>query len=68
MFTKLFRADNVKEKISEGTGLGMYLVKSIIDEVGGEITFKSEKNKGTKFNVKLPLLGMKKKEGTKELS
>jgi len=68
MFTKLFRADNVREKISEGTGLGMYLVKSIIDEVEGKISFKSEKNKGTEFIIKLPLSGMKKKEGTKELS
>lgn len=68
MFTKLFRADNVKEKTSEGTGLGMYIVKSIIDEVGGTISFKSAKNQGTEFNIQIPISGMKKKEGTKELS
>ncbi len=68
MFTKLFRADNVREKISDGTGLGMYLVKSILDEVNGEINFISQINKGTEFIIKLPLDGMKKKEGTRELS
>jgi len=68
MFTKLFRADNVRGKISEGTGLGMYIVKSIVDQVEGKISFKSKENKGTKFIIKLPSSGMKKKEGSKELS
>jgi len=68
MFTKLFRADNVKGEVIEGTGLGLYIVKSIIDEVGGEISFVSAQNKGTTFRVKLPADGMKKKEEGKELS
>ncbi len=68
MFTKLFRADNVKGEVSEGTGLGMYIVKSIVDQVEGEITFSSIINKGTTFFVSLPIKGMKEKKGTKELS
>lgn len=68
MFTKLFRADNVREKDTEGTGLGMYIVKSIIDSVKGKISFVSKENKGTTFTVLIPVGGMKKREGSKELN
>jgi PAS domain S-box-containing protein len=67
IFEKLFRAENVREKDTEGTGLGLYIIKSIIDHAGGKITFKSEENKGTTFNLEIPLSGMKKKEGTKKI-
>ena len=62
IFTKLFRADNVKDKDTDGTGLGLYIVKSIILNFGGTIRFESEENKGTTFYVTLPVNGMKKKE------
>lgn len=68
VFKKLFRADNVRERDTEGTGLGLYIVKSIVEHSGGKIWFKSEENKGTTFWVTLPLEGMKKKEGTKPLA
>jgi len=68
IFTKLFRADNVRATDTEGTGLGLYIVKAIIDHSGGKIWFSSEKNKGTAFNVKIPLKGMSKRDGVKELS
>lgn len=67
IFQKLFRAENVREKDTEGTGLGLYIVKSIIDHAEGKITFKSAENKGTTFNLEIPLSGMKKKEGAKKL-
>jgi len=67
IFTKLFRADNVKEKDTEGTGLGLYIVKSIVEHSGGSIHFDSEEEKGTTFYVTLPLSGMKKKEGARRL-
>lgn len=67
IFEKLFRADNVRQKDVEGTGLGLYIVKAIVDYVGGKIIFFSEENKGTTFEVLLPLAGMKKKEGIKKI-
>ena len=67
IFTKLFRADNIKEKDSEGTGLGLYIVKSIIDHSGGEIWFESAENEGTAFYATIPLTGMTKKEENREL-
>jgi signal transduction histidine kinase len=68
IFEKLFRADNARINTAEGTGLGLYLVKSILTQTGGKIWFESEENKGTKFFVTIPLSGMQKKEGTKGLS
>lgn len=67
IFTKLFRADNARESETEGTGLGLYIVKSIIDQSGGSVWFDSEENKGTTFYVTIPVTGMKKKEGSKKL-
>lgn len=68
IFSKLFRADNVRAMDTEGTGLGLYIVKSIIDHAGGSIRFESEEGKGTTFFVEFPAEGMKKRAGTKSLS
>lgn len=68
IFSKLFRADNVRKTDTEGTGLGLYIIKSIVENVGGKIWFESEEDKGTAFFVTIPISGMKKKEGAKSLS
>ena len=68
IFEKLFRADNVRQKDTEGTGLGMYIIKAIVDSAGGKIWFESEENQGTTFHVLLPLTGMAKKGGAKGLT
>jgi len=67
IFSKLFRADNAKSMDVEGNGLGLYIVKSIVENSGGTIYFESEENKGTTFFIALPLDGMKPKEGTRKL-
>lgn len=53
IFTKLFRADNIKEKEPSGTGLGLYLVKSLVDKLGGKIWFESKEGVGSTFHVNL---------------
>jgi len=53
IFTKLFRADNIKEKEPSGTGLGLYLLKNLVDKLGGKVWFESKEGAGTTFYVKL---------------
>lgn len=56
IFGKLFRADNVREKNKiEGTGLGLYMVKAIVEQFRGRVWFESEENVGTTFFVELPV-------------
>jgi len=52
LFTEFFRASNVKNVI--GTGLGLTIVKEIVDQHGGEIQVESEEGLGTTFVIHLP--------------
>lgn len=65
VFSKLFRADNIKESEPEGTGLGLYVVKSVADQSGGSVWFTSEENKGSAFYILFPITGMKVVESKK---
>lgn len=68
IFHKLFRADNIQKKAIEGTGLGLYIVKAIIEASDGQIHFESTENEGTTFRFTLPLAGVSKNTGKKLLS
>ncbi|HDR15587.1 MAG TPA: ATP-binding protein, partial [Desulfobacteraceae bacterium] len=54
LFTEFFRAENAKEAAEEGTGLGMVIVKEIVDNLRGTISVDSEVGKGTTFVCLLP--------------
>lgn len=66
IFSKLFRADNAKKIDPDGTGLGLYIVYTIVTNSGGTIQFTSD-DKGTTFIIRYPMTGMVKKVGTKQL-
>lgn len=51
VFQKFFRAKNVRKNDTDGNGLGLYITRTIVDRLGGEISFTSEENKGTTFTV-----------------
>lgn len=55
IFKRFFRAENAKSLDPEGSGLGLFIVKTIIERHGGEMSFESEEGKGTKFILTLPL-------------
>lgn len=54
LFTEFFRAENAREMVKNGTGLGLPIVKDIITQHGGTIKVTSELGKGTTFIITLP--------------
>jgi len=56
IFTRFFRAGNAQAKAS-GNGLGLYIVKTLLDKISGKVWFESEENKGTTFFVQIPIDG-----------
>lgn len=55
VFTKFFRGENVVRMDTEGTGLGLFISKNIIEAHQGKIWFKSKKGEGTTFSFSLPV-------------
>jgi two-component system phosphate regulon sensor histidine kinase PhoR len=57
LFTRFFRSANDEAHNIPGTGLGLAVVREIVENHGGEVTMASELGKGSVVTVKLPLAG-----------
>lgn len=55
IFEQFFRATNSVEAKNVGTGLGLFIVKTVVDGHDGKVWFESEEKKGSTFYISLPL-------------
>ncbi|MDD5751188.1 MAG: ATP-binding protein [Candidatus Peribacteraceae bacterium] len=63
VFTRLFRGTNVRKIDTTGSGLGLFISHTIVEQLGGRMRFKSREGKGTQFTIQLPLHIRKKRSG-----
>ena len=59
VFGKFFRATNALKRETEGSGLGNFIVKNIIEAHNGKIWFESEEGKGSTFYFTMPTINKK---------
>ena len=55
LFTKFYRASNAKKTRPDGTGVGLFLAKKVVDGHDGDVVFDSVEGKGSTFGFKLPI-------------
>ena len=55
VFKKFSRLENHLTSTTQGNGLGLYITKQLVENMGGQISFTSEFHKGTTFTILLPL-------------
>ncbi len=56
VFNRFIKVDLSLNRDGEGTGLGLYIVKSLVELHKGTIELKSEENKGSEFIIRLPVI------------
>lgn len=54
IFTRFYRASNAQRKETDGSGLGLFIAKRILQTCQGDIWFESKEGSGTTFHVRLP--------------
>lgn len=55
IFQKFYRGSGGRKSQPEGTGLGLFMTKKVVEQMKGSLRFKSKVNKGTEFYLTLPL-------------
>ena len=55
LFQEFYRAKNAKALDEAGTGLGLTIVRDLVDRYGGRVDVRSQEGEGTTFTVRLPL-------------
>jgi signal transduction histidine kinase len=55
LFEEFFRSESARQFVRHGTGMGLAIVKKLVDSYGGAIDVASEPGRGTTFTVRLPL-------------
>lgn len=55
LFSKFFRAENARRQRPDGTGIGLYLAKKVIDGHGGKVLFSTVEGEGSTFGFRLPI-------------
>jgi signal transduction histidine kinase len=56
VFNKMFRASNAQSQVPDGTGLGLYVIKTILEHAKGGVSFDTTEGKGSTFYASIPLI------------
>ena len=67
LFTKFYRASNARRQRPDGTGVGLFLAKKVIDAHDGKVLFESVEGKGSTFGFTLPLDELRVRSETDDL-
>jgi len=66
LFTKFYRAKNARQARPDGTGLGLFMAKKVINTQGGDILFESKEGKGSTFGFTFKKSALSVEEKKKE--
>ncbi len=68
IFDKFYRSEDYRTRETEGTGLGLYIVRKLTARLGGEVWLESELNKGTTFYLRVPQYSSRREDQPKVIA